>query len=69
MRYAVPEPGIESSDAGPGSGPGQAVATATGFPVPPLDLPHYHGVGLGGGTEPAADVSNTATSSREVTGA
>jgi NADH-quinone oxidoreductase subunit H len=32
------------------------------FPVPPLDLPHYHGVGL-----PAAE--NTATSTKEVTGA
>ena len=33
---------------------------ATGFPVPPLDLPHYHGVGVSGDHE---------TSSREVTGA
>jgi len=31
---------------------------ATGFPVPPLDLPHYHGVGIG-----------NETSSKEVTGA
>jgi NADH-quinone oxidoreductase subunit H len=31
---------------------------ATGFPVPPMDLPHYHGVGIG-----------NETSSREVTGA
>jgi len=33
---------------------------ATGFPVPPLDLPHYHGAGISGDNE---------TSSREVTGA
>jgi NADH-quinone oxidoreductase subunit H len=32
----------------------------TGFPVPPLDLPHYHGAGVSGDNE---------TSSREVTGA
>jgi NADH-quinone oxidoreductase subunit H len=31
---------------------------ATGFPVPPMDLPHYHGVGIG-----------NETSSKEVTGA
>ena len=31
---------------------------STGFPVPPLDLPHYHGVGIG-----------NETSSKEVTGA
>jgi NADH-quinone oxidoreductase subunit H len=35
-----------------------AAATATAFPVPPLDLPHYHGVAIG-----------NETSSREVTGA
>jgi NADH-quinone oxidoreductase subunit H len=33
---------------------------ATGFPVPPLDLPHYHGVGVSGDNE---------TSTKEVTGA
>ena len=33
---------------------------ATGFPVPPLDLPHYHGVGASDDNE---------TSSKEVTGA
>jgi NADH-quinone oxidoreductase subunit H len=33
-------------------------APATGFPVPPMDLPHYHGVGIG-----------NETSSKEVTGA
>jgi hypothetical protein len=65
MRYAAPP--AESADAAPGASP--AAAAATDFPVPPLDLPHYHGVGPGGGTEPGTGVSNTATSSREVTGA
>jgi NADH-quinone oxidoreductase subunit H len=39
---------------------GRAVAIGkdTHFPVPPLDLPHYHGIGIG-----------SQTSSREVTGA
>jgi hypothetical protein len=32
--------------------------TATAFPVPPLDLPHYHGVAI-----------DNETSTREVTGA
>ena len=67
MRYGAPDPGAEA--ASPGAEPGQAAATATAFPVPPLDLPHYHGVGLGGGTEPGTGISNAATSSREVTGA
>jgi NADH-quinone oxidoreductase subunit H len=50
---------------------GQAVAFGPDarFPVPPLDLPHYHGGGIGGGAEPGTGVSNTATSTREVTGA
>ena len=34
------------------------IGPATGFPVPPMDLPHYHGVGL-----------DPHTSSKEVTGA
>jgi NADH-quinone oxidoreductase subunit H len=40
---------------------GQPAAAA--FPVPPLDLPHYHGTGLQAGPQ------TTATSTREVTGA
>jgi NADH-quinone oxidoreductase subunit H len=61
MKYAVSE---ESSDAGE---PGQAAASA--FPVPPLDLPHYHGVGLEAGVGIEAAVSHTNTSPKEVTGA
>jgi NADH-quinone oxidoreductase subunit H len=52
-RYAA----AESADL---SEAGQAVAigTDTQFPVPPLDLPHYHGIGI-----------DDDTSTREVTGA
>jgi NADH-quinone oxidoreductase subunit H len=35
----------------------------TAFPVPPLDLPHYHGIDIG------SDAGNAGTSTREVTGA
>jgi NADH-quinone oxidoreductase subunit H len=47
--------------------PGEVAASA--FPVPPLDLPHYHGLGLkaGGGIE--ADVTHPDTSTKEVAGA
>ncbi|MBV9092768.1 MAG: NADH-quinone oxidoreductase subunit NuoH [Streptosporangiaceae bacterium] len=48
---ASPQPAV--------AGPGQPAAPA--FPVPPLDLPHYHGTGV----EPG----NSATPAREVTGA
>jgi NADH-quinone oxidoreductase subunit H len=48
-RYAPAETG---QDGEPGQEP------ATSFPVPPLDLPHYHGVGI-----------DRETSTREVTGA
>jgi NADH-quinone oxidoreductase subunit H len=51
-RYAEP---VEGADQ-----PGQAVvaASASSFPVPPMDLPHYHGVGI-----------DDEASTREVTGA
>ena len=63
-RYAA----AETTDV---SEAGQAVAMGpdTHFPVPPMDLPHYHGVGLGGATELDAGISHPETSSREVTGA
>ena len=32
--------------AGPAAAEPEAGAAATGFPVPPMDLPHYHGVGV-----------------------
>jgi len=64
MRYAA----AETADV---SEAGQAVAMGpdTHFPVPPMDLPHYHGVGLGGAPGLDAGASHTETSSREVTGA
>ena len=42
---------------------------ASAFPVPPLDLPHYHGVGLDAGVGIEAGTSPSGTSPKEVTGA
>jgi len=53
-RHAPP-----AADAGePGQAPALSSTGATSFPVPPLDLPHYHGVSL-----------DHETSTKEVTGA
>ena len=49
VRYAAAEE-ADVAEAG-------TTEPATGFPVPPLDLPHYHGVGASGDNE---------TSSKEV---
>jgi NADH-quinone oxidoreductase subunit H len=49
-----------------GEAAGPAGERAPAFPVPPLDLPHYHGVGVGPGGEPEA---SPAGSVKEVTGA
>ncbi len=53
-----------------GHGPGEAAAGAepglVAFPVPPLDLPHYHGVGLTLSEVPAARAERAST--QEVTG-
>ena len=38
-RYATP---AEAADQ---PGPASAAASASSFPVPPMDLPHYHGIG------------------------
>ena len=35
----------EAAAGGPG-GPGRPPGAGPGFPVPPLDLPHYHGIGV-----------------------
>jgi NADH-quinone oxidoreductase subunit H len=48
VRYAMPEEDAEAIEKG---------ETATGFPVPPRDLPHYHGIGI-----------RSDASTREVTG-
>ena len=43
---------------------------AQGFPVPPLDLPHYHGLELGDtAPEPVSRTLGDAQSTKEVTGA
>jgi NADH-quinone oxidoreductase subunit H len=60
-RYA---PTGEADDAESG-----ATAAATAFPVPPLDLPHYHGVGVYPEAALDAGVSHTDTSTKEVAGA
>jgi NADH-quinone oxidoreductase subunit H len=52
-RYATTED-TDDAEAAP------ATVTATAFPVPPMDLPHYHGVGID---------YQTQASSKEVTGA
>ncbi|HYA53054.1 MAG TPA: NADH-quinone oxidoreductase subunit H, partial [Streptosporangiaceae bacterium] len=57
----APGPGGLGARAGPGAG----------FPVPPLDLPHYHGVGVvvpTGGSRPGA-ADTPAGTVKEVTGA
>ena len=48
------EPGLPDTLGPPGE---------SAFPVPPLDLPHYHGIGVQDGPQ------TTATSTKEVTGA
>jgi NADH-quinone oxidoreductase subunit H len=53
----------------PGESADVAEAGATAFPVPPLDLPHYHGVGVYPEAALDAGVSHTDTSTKEVTGA
>jgi NADH-quinone oxidoreductase subunit H len=55
-RYATTE---DTEDAEPVPGT-PATVTVTAFPVPPMDLPHYHGVGI---------ENQTQASSKEVTGA
>jgi hypothetical protein len=50
---------------------GGSTGGSGGFPVPPLDLPHYHGVGVAGspgGTPPGPDSVPRGTV-KEVTGA
>jgi NADH-quinone oxidoreductase subunit H len=58
-RYATTEETAGAEDeAVEGAERAAVPVSATGFPVPPIDLPHYHGVGIG-----------NETSSKEVTGA
>ncbi|HEY6277340.1 MAG TPA: NADH-quinone oxidoreductase subunit NuoH [Streptosporangiaceae bacterium] len=62
-RRAAAEPAEEQAAAGPAGGH----PAGAGFPVPPLDLPHYHGVGV---VIPAGEPgASSAGSVKEVTGA
>ncbi len=56
-KYAAPaeSEAAEPGQAAPAAGP---AASGAAFPVPPLDLPHYHGIGI-----------DNETSTKEVTGA
>jgi NADH-quinone oxidoreductase subunit H len=65
-----PAGGAAPGAPGPG-GLGEPAGTGAGFPVPPLDLPHYHGVGVVVPTgESRADQGATpADTVKEVTGA
>jgi NADH-quinone oxidoreductase subunit H len=47
----------------------EAEAKAGAFPVPPLDLPHYHGIGVFAGDVPAAVAETARGAGNEVTGA
>jgi NADH-quinone oxidoreductase subunit H len=56
------------SEAAEAAGTGAAGAAESPFPVPPMDLPHYHGVGVGVRVGPLlAEPAETTT--KEVTGA
>jgi NADH-quinone oxidoreductase subunit H len=79
-RRAAAAPPAEAARAGaPGttaaSGTAAAAGTAAdtgpgGFPVPPLDLPHYHGIGVAGSPPAAPDSGAVARGTvKEVTGA
>jgi NADH-quinone oxidoreductase subunit H len=47
----------------------EAEAAAGAFPVPALDLPHYHGIGVFAGDIPAASAETAGSAGNEVTGA
>ena len=68
---AVP-PGVAAAD---GVADAASVSDVSDVSVPPMDLPHYHGVGLGGQDDPVAtpggpgDPGSTANgTSKEVSG-
>jgi NADH-quinone oxidoreductase subunit H len=63
IKYSAPPAGAEDFITG------EAGATESAFPVPPLDLPHYHGVGLDAGVGIEAGASPSDTSPKEVAGA
>ena len=66
----APAAGTTPGAPGPG-GLGEPAGAGAGFPVPPLDLPHYHGVGVvvpTGGSRPG-EGDTPAGTVKEVTGA
>jgi hypothetical protein len=66
----APAAGAAAGAPGPG-GLGEPAGKGAGFPVPPLDLPHYHGVGVvvpTGGPRPG-EGDTAAGPVKEVTGA
>jgi NADH-quinone oxidoreductase subunit H len=66
----APAAGTAAGAPGPG-GLGEPAGSGAGFPVPPLDLPHYHGVGVvvpTGGSRPG-EGDTAAGPVKEVTGA
>jgi NADH-quinone oxidoreductase subunit H len=66
----APAAGTTAGAPGPG-GLGEPAGAGAGFPVPPLDLPHYHGVGVvvpTGGSRPG-EGDTAAGTVKEVTGA
>jgi NADH-quinone oxidoreductase subunit H len=73
MKYAGPDADASDltdlSDLSDLAEARRAGAAESGFPVPPLDLPHYHGVGLDAGVGVEAGASPSGTSRKEVTGA
>jgi NADH-quinone oxidoreductase subunit H len=72
-----PPPAEEPVGAVARAGAGEPAAAPPGFPVPPLDLPHYHGVGVAPVGQPdgpralldAGITSNGKSNGKEVTGA
>jgi NADH-quinone oxidoreductase subunit H len=71
-RRAAGQETEASAGAVPGApGPGGPGGAGRGFPVPPLDLPHYHGVGVvvPTGESRAEQGATPADTAKEVTGA
>ena len=63
LRYEAPPAAADPSNVG------EAGVTASAVPVPPLDLPHYHGDGLEAGIGIESGASASGASPKEVTGA
>ena len=68
-RLAAADAAVQAAEAAPSARGPKVEGSEAAFPVPPLDLPHYHGVGIDEGIGLDAGAGNTGTSTREVTGA